>query len=63
LPEINSEALGIRNNINTKEYNYKEDFRDYINSLEIDDNGKYSLSSLVQLIRTANNIKYIDPEF
>ena len=63
LSEINSEALGIRDNVNTKEYNYKEDFRAYINSLELNENGKYSLQSLVQLIRTANNLKYIDSEF
>lgn len=63
LSEINNEALGIRDNINTKEYNYKEDFKAYISSLDLNDDGKYSLSSLVQLIRTANNLKYIDPEF
>ena len=63
IKTLNSEALGIRDNINTKEYNFEEDFNDYINSLNFEEDGKYSLSSLVELIRTGNKLKYISPRF
>ena len=63
LEEINNEGLGIKNNINTKEYNYEEDFDQYLKSLEHDNNGKYTLSALVDLIRTANGLIYISPKF
>ena len=59
----NNEALGIRDNINTKEYNFEEDFDAYINSLDFTEDGDYSLLGLVELIRTVNNLKYISPRF
>ena len=41
----------------------QEDFDEYINSLEFTEDGRYSLSGLVELIRTANKLKYISPRF
>ena len=58
-----NEALGIKGNINTKEYNFEEDFNDYINNLNFTEDGNYSLLGLVELIRTVNNLKYISPRF
>lgn len=63
IKTLDSEALGVRDNINTKEYNFEEDFNDYINSLDFTEDGRYSLSSLVELIRTGNKLKYISPRF
>jgi hypothetical protein len=60
---MSNEAWGIKDSINTKEYNFEEDFDEYINSLEFTEDGRYSLSGLVELIRTANKLKYISPRF
>lgn len=63
VKDISNEAWGIKDSINTKEYNFEEDFNEYINSLEFTEDGRYSLSGLVELIRTANKLKYISPRF
>ena len=63
VKDMSNEAWGIKDSINTKEYNFEEDFDEYINSLEFTEDGRYSLQGLVELIRTANKLKYISPRF